>query len=264
MRAVPLLILLQACAAAPPASDPIPAEVVSDEYDFLRVLFPDVAPPRVVNVLETLADPRAVEGWTDRELRLRDGRRLPLPELAKAPSHIVAAATAHGVELHESGIMGLLRIWHEGDNDPVGSHWARVNLGELLRYVTHVSAESARDFRPRFGWNSHAFHLFRRWQISRLPWHRERRPQFILRSDVEALVVFTDGSFRHLRFAADQPGAVSGRFPGDFLNLFFALVYGIKEEGKFCTEIRIPVRLEGYEAEFALAALRREFSYFDR
>lgn len=127
------------------------------------------------SVVEDLDHPTSVSRIDDRGLILSDGRRVEwgfhAPNAARLRA--VEAAVAQGIEISDDGrAVGLVRIHHWCGNDPVGWHWARVDVRELLEFLVHATkaspraavdlAWSDRQF-GRHGWNVSQWDQFERW-----------------------------------------------------------------------------------------------------
>src|SRR5688572_2405248 len=126
MRALPFLLLLQACAGSPsPARSRV--EFTPNEYDLSDLIFPAGAPPRSMEVIDTLQNPLRVEGWTRDALLLVGGKQVPMPDAGDLRDHsiMLAEATSRGVEFRNGRVVGLVRVWHWCGNDPIARHLAR-------------------------------------------------------------------------------------------------------------------------------------------
>lgn len=91
-------------------------------------------------IVESLADPQGVSGWTSQGLQLADGRTIALPGIDELPAKSVTLefAVKHGVELQDGRIFTLLEIYHWCGNDPVRKHWVRADLAHALRHTQEV------------------------------------------------------------------------------------------------------------------------------
>lgn len=130
-----------------------------------------------IRIVDALAHPVAVTGWSEQGLELVDVRLIQLPGVLKLPplSTALKEATSRGVEIDEQGrVYGLVRIHHWCGNDPVGEHIARVDLAELVAFFSegapveeelrrfHFAAEaSSRSFTVH-GWNGAGYDAFLR------------------------------------------------------------------------------------------------------
>lgn len=151
--------------------------------------------PFPIRQVDSLKDPVAVTGWDTDGLVLANGQRLRLP-LSKdlpVPAKALAAATQHGIEIHDSGAaFGLVEIHHWCGNDPVRYHLAKVNLANLLAYVTGIE-RAQRSNSALFtegmdwphaeafifgthGWRIEWFHDFVSWEQSGVSWLWQSEP----------------------------------------------------------------------------------------
>ena len=100
--------------------------------------FGDTRLPEAIDKIDSLTNPVAVSGWTERGIRLADGRIVGLPGIIRMPeiSFALAEALRQGVEISRDGrIFGLVRVWHWCGNDPIGKHVVRVDISRLLMFL---------------------------------------------------------------------------------------------------------------------------------
>jgi hypothetical protein len=104
-----------------------------------------IAYARKERMIETLASPVEVTGWTPTGLHLADGRSVMPRGMRSLPgaSVALAEATKRGIELAGDGrTYGLVRVHHWCGNDPVGEHIARVDLALFLEYLGEEQASA--------------------------------------------------------------------------------------------------------------------------
>ena len=137
---------------------------------------------RAYHHVETLDSPIAVRGWSAEGLQLADGRTLRVPGFESLPvtSPALSEATRSGVEIGNNGrVRGLVRVWHACGNDPVRNHVVRVDLSELLAFVSEGIPDGELNFPsvpPFGGWTRYSSSG---WEVSEFhgfdSWHRECR-----------------------------------------------------------------------------------------
>jgi hypothetical protein len=197
VRAISALILLAACSQPQPAAKPPPPQdpwqKTLQDYLAKQPAGYGHEPPEDVpretwdkrlgeylqkrtresRVVETLAHPVKIEGWTESGLLPEGGGELPLPGLRALPmrSASLAEATARGVEKSGGRVYGLVRVNHWDPDDPIREHVARVDLSRLLQFLAEgeSSEEVPRGLRKKggtftaAGWRVEEFDMFQVW-----------------------------------------------------------------------------------------------------
>lgn len=132
-----------------------------------------------VRIIETLASPVEVTGWTPTGLKLADGRSVMPRGMRSLPVASVALAEAikRDIELAGDGRVYALVQVHRRTPwiDPVAEHVARVDLALYLEFLHEGQAAEppvpvpvglGRQPRGRFwadGWDVSEYHRFRFW-----------------------------------------------------------------------------------------------------
>ena len=134
-----------------------------------------------IRKVDRLAQPVGVTSWTETELLLADGRTAKLLGIRKLPpkSEALSEATRRGVELAPDGLVyGLVRIHHWCGNDPVRDHIARVDVSEMMLFLSEDEPISklppdqeglshVGGMFSQFGWTVDEFMQFQYWEQRR-------------------------------------------------------------------------------------------------
>jgi hypothetical protein len=114
----------------------------------------------------------AVKSWIEQDLVLRDGRRVPVPGVARLPgsAKALASVTRRGVQIDGAGrVWGIIRTSSGCGNSMWAYYMNRVSVGDVVRFFSDANTNRRGVSGPDWfdggdgHWNSVQLILFHRW-----------------------------------------------------------------------------------------------------